>query len=152
MVKDPVAAAHARKNCIEEKVFALSANVTRPVLTLDWSNLTAQHPELAEFSVARTHGYYETFYPILNDAGLTMGESTCSAMIVKNEQAPAVFQVSTLMQLAMERCATARCAIRLMGRMAELYGFQPEESAMGGSGEALTIGDGDEVLTFRIAS
>ena len=63
----------------------------------------------------------------------------------KQEEVPGKLQVAQLMQLAMERCADARCAIKFMGRLSEIYGFTSEEASMGGASEALTIGDGKEV-------
>ncbi|CAD7923202.1 unnamed protein product [Amoebophrya sp. A25] len=120
-----------------------------PVKVLDWEDLFEKHPELREFKVSKTFGYYEEFYPLLNDAGLTMGESTCTAMILHNKS-PGLLQIADLMQLAMERCGTARCAIKLMGRLSELYGFAPEETGMDGSSEAVTVGDGKEAWVFHI--
>jgi hypothetical protein len=32
-----------------------------------------------------TYGYYEQQYPLMNDAGLAFGESTCSARILQNQ-------------------------------------------------------------------
>ena len=34
----------------------------------------------------KTYGYYEQLYPLLNEAGLTMGESTCTSQIYINKK------------------------------------------------------------------
>ena len=102
----------------------------------------------------------------MNDAGLTMGESTCAARIAANApvvttdpstnkttSTPAANQVhvSDLTQVAFARCSTARCAINVMGAVAEKHGFSGDEGADGGSaGEALTIGDGKEAWVFNV--
>ena len=55
-----------------------------------------------------------------------------------------------------ERCDTARCAIQLMGDLAEKYGFYgPEwavhdENAEDESGEALTVSDKNEAWMFHV--
>lgn len=54
-----------------------------------------------------------------------MGESTCAANLVawSPPLGDALFDVQALSRLALERCATARCAIKLMGETAEQYGY-----------------------------
>ena len=41
----------------------------------------------------------------------------------------------------MERCATAVCAIKTMGELAEKYGFFGEEAGVSAAGESLNIVD-----------
>jgi dipeptidase len=54
-----------------------------------------------------------------------MGESTCAANLVSwpRPVGYALFDVAALTRLAMERCATARCAIKTMGAAAEEHGY-----------------------------
>eukprot|EP00392_Amoebophrya_sp_AT5.2_P008521 g8549.t1 len=151
-LQDPILATREKRDRIKRHVRNISSELSEPLLHLDWKQLFEQHPELQQFAnpgLEKTFGYYEAYYPLLNDAGLTMGESTCSGFIVKNAK-KANLQVNVLMQLAMERCATARCAVRLMGRLGELYGFLSEDPGMDGSSEAVTVGDGEEAWVFHI--
>merc|ERR1740121_3370499 len=73
-----------------------------------------------------TFGYYEGAEPLLNTEGLGFGESSVSAMLVNRfpddatdtRDAPIGMLDTTTMMLPLERCATARCAVELMGRLA----------------------------------
>ena len=62
----------------------------------------------------------------------------------------AAMHMETLTEIALERCATARCAVKLMGELGVQYGFYgpeyngPIEVAMSEAGEALTVSDPDE--------
>lgn len=113
------------------------------------------HPEsdpigfIAE--VEHTFGLWENFYPLMNERGLAFGESTTEgkpmlANAVRTQVDPknpaengtAVFTISPLMSIAMERCESARCAINIMGTMAQSGGFAGEEYA---TAEAVTIVD-----------
>ena len=110
--------------------------------------------------VRHTYSYVDGSYPIANEHGLQMGESTCSARLVAYGRplGDALWDVSTLMRVAMERCRTARCAIALMGKLAEEGGYygsnDPPESGSGlfeESGEAVTLIDADgEAWVFHI--
>ena len=110
--------------------------------------------------VRHTYSYIDGSYPIANEHGLQMGESTCSARLVAYGRplGDALWDVSTLMRVAMERCRTARCAIELMGKLAEEGGYyganDPPESGSGlfeESGEAVTLIDADgEAWVFHI--
>lgn len=111
--------------------------------------------------VESTFGYYEAAEPLINDQGLGFGESSCGAMLVnKFPDATAdtrdvpvgMLDTVTMMQLPLERCATARCAVELMGKLAEEFGFvptpgEPNKGNMHGriawddGGEAYTIAD-----------
>lgn len=51
--------------------------------------------------------------------------------------------IEELQRVALQRCTTAREAIRLMGDLIKQYGY-------GDSGECLTIADPDEVWHFEV--
>lgn len=94
-----------------------------------------------------TYGVWESSYSLINEKGLSFGESSCSSKIPaagldmpdkEGKLGTAYFCIAALMQLGLERCADAVCAIKTMGALAEKYGFFGE-SYMGG--EALTITD-----------
>ena len=89
-----------------------------------------------------TYTYFHVGYPFMNEHQLMIGESTwggrdetfCDAGWMVIEQ---------LQVLALQRTKTAREAIKLMGELAEKYGY-------GDSGEALAIADPEEVWLFEI--
>ncbi len=106
----------------------------------------------------RTFGVFEASYALMNEHGLTLGESSCSSKIPAagvdmadpstGKLGKAYFSIAALMQLGLERCETARCAIATMGGLSEQYGFYGE-SFMGA--EALSIADtSGEAWIFHI--
>jgi dipeptidase len=67
----------------------------------------------------------------------------------------AAFNVRSLMEVALERCDSARCAIDLMGSLAEKHGFycvEGEATTHADCSEALTIGDPKEAWVFHITA
>jgi len=106
---------------------------------------------------SHTYAIWESTYSLVNEKGLGMGESTCSANLVGTAteepgDGGALFTVGNLMGVALERCETARCAIALMGDLAERYGFFGEDPGRGGAGEAVTIVDqAGEAWVFHIS-
>ncbi len=54
-----------------------------------------------------------------------------------------MFMIEELQRIALERCSTAREAIKLMGELIKKYGY-------GDSGECLTIADPKEVWIFEV--
>ena len=92
--------------------------------------------------VRHTFRYLDTAYPCLNEKQLAMGETTISGRdTLQNKKG--LFLIEELERIALERCSTARDAIRLMGQLVKTYGY-------GDSGECLTIADKDEVWIFEI--
>ncbi len=92
--------------------------------------------------VESTYSYFNSGYPFLNEKQLAMGEATISGRRdLESEQG--LFLVEELQAVAMERCVTAREAVKLMGELAERYGY-------GDSGECLTVADPKEVWHFEI--
>eukprot|EP00929_Paragymnodinium_shiwhaense_P074970 TRINITY_DN3833_c0_g1_i1.p1 TRINITY_DN3833_c0_g1~~TRINITY_DN3833_c0_g1_i1.p1 ORF type:complete len:696 (+),score=161.97 TRINITY_DN3833_c0_g1_i1:65-2152(+) len=111
--------------------------------------------------VEHTYGYYESACPLMNDQGLGIAESSCAAFLLNkaptdktdNRSVPvAILDAAALMQLVLERCATARCGAELMGQLCETYGYLPffgeptpgrilGRSAFDDAGEAYTLVD-----------
>lgn len=92
--------------------------------------------------VSHTYRYLDTAYPCLNERQLAMGETTISGRdTLRNEKG--MFKIEELQRIALERCQTAREAIRLIGELVKQYGY-------GDSGECLTIADKSEVWIFEI--
>lgn len=89
-----------------------------------------------------TYQYLNTAYPCLNEKQLGIGETTISgrrALVNKN----GMFMIEELQKIVLQRCVTAREAIRLMGELIEKYGY-------GDWGECLTIADPKEVWHFEV--
>ncbi|CAD7928552.1 unnamed protein product [Amoebophrya sp. A120] len=119
------------------------------------------HPPITHIpEVPHTNGYWEGVLPLINDKGLSMGESSCAARLMNYpaDQAKgpgtgvaAYLDLTSLMQIAMERCATAMCAVKTMGEMAEKYGFYPMPNEWTPGKEAdgrVTIDDAGEAITI----
>jgi dipeptidase len=92
--------------------------------------------------VPETYRFLNTAYPALNEHGLAIGETTIGGRreLVNNEGA---FMIEELERIALERCKTAREAIKLIGELVKQYGY-------GDFGECITIADGKEVWHFEI--
>ena len=89
-----------------------------------------------------TFRFLDTAYPCMNEKQLAMGETTISGRdTLQNKRG--MFMIEELARIALERCSTAREAIRLMGDLVKQYGY-------GDSGECLTIADKQEVWIFEI--
>ena len=89
-----------------------------------------------------TYAYLNTGYPCLNEKQLAIGETTFSGPdTLKNPDG--MFMVEELARIALERCDNARDAVKLMGSLAEEYGY-------GDGGECLTVADKNEVWCFEI--
>jgi len=92
--------------------------------------------------VPETYRFMNTAYPCLNEYGLAIGETTIGGRreLVNNE---GMFMIEELERIALERCKTAREAIKLIGELVKQYGY-------GDFGECITIADGKEVWHFEI--
>ncbi|MGZ5425038.1 MAG: dipeptidase, partial [Candidatus Aminicenantales bacterium] len=92
--------------------------------------------------VPETYRFLNTAYPALNEQGLAIGETTIGGRreLINNE---GMFMIEELERLALERCKTAREAIKLIGDLVKQYGY-------GDYGECITIADGKEVWHFEI--
>ncbi len=91
---------------------------------------------------AETYSYLNVCYPALNQKSLAIGETTISGRRdLMNDDG--LFVIEELQAVALERCTTARQAIKLMGDLATTYGY-------GDGGECLTLADKNEVWHFEI--
>lgn len=89
-----------------------------------------------------TYQFLNTAYPCLNEKQLGIGETTISGrkeLVNKN----GFFMIEELAKIALQRCTTAREAIRLMGDLVKKYGY-------GDWGECLTVADPKEVWHFEV--
>lgn len=91
---------------------------------------------------AHTFAYLNTSYPCMNEHQLAMGETTFGGpdtLVNKN----GMFLIEELQRVALQRCTTARDAIRLIGALIANYGY-------GDGGECITIADPNEVWQMEI--
>ena len=89
-----------------------------------------------------TYTYFHAGYPFMNEHQLLIGEHTWVGRD-ENECQAGWMVIEQLQILALQRTKTAREAVKLMGEMAEKYGY-------GDSGESLTVIDKNEGWVFEI--
>ena len=96
--------------------------------------------------VPHTYGYMHGDFGYMNDLQVAIGESTIGCQRkMENPTAAAKFDITMLTLIAMERAATARDAIRIMGEFGEKYGYGSTDT-----GEMLAVADPKEVWVFEI--
>ncbi|MCK7481330.1 MAG: C69 family dipeptidase [Candidatus Moduliflexus flocculans] len=95
--------------------------------------------------VAHTYGYHHAVFGYMNDQQLAIAESTIGNVRKLDNPTPTpATNITMLTLLAMERCRTAREAIRLMGALAEEYGYGYNDG-----GEMLAVSDPSGDLGLR---
>lgn len=88
--------------------------------------------------VPHTYAYFDTNYGIMNEHQLSIGECTDKAKVHPEPEAgKRIFYSAELSRVALERCKTAREAVKLMGELIEKYGYF-------GTGETLVVADPEE--------
>ncbi len=92
--------------------------------------------------VEKTYAFLDTAYPCMNEHQLAIGESTFGGRRELRSK-KGIFLIEELERVALERCRTAREAVRLIGRLAERYGYVD-------AGEAITLADPREVWHMEI--
>ena len=89
-----------------------------------------------------TYAYLNTAYPCMNEKQVAMGETTFSGPdTLRNGSS--MFLIEELQRIALQRCDNARDAIRMMGTLAERYGYAD-------GGECITVIDKKEAWFFEI--
>ena len=129
-----------RENKPDKKNIIYSGRM-RTKYPLDQRNLKVlgEIPETAE-----SFAFLDTAYPCVNEHQLSIGETT---IITRNElrnQDKGLFHIEEIERLMLERCRTAREAIRLADELTKRYGY------IDYFGECLTIADPKEVWHFEI--
>ena len=101
------------------------------------------HPPIGEIpQVSYTNGFINTAYPCMNDKQLAVGESTFGGRhSLKSDVG--LIDCQQLVQLLLERCETAREAIKLAGELTGKHGWIDE-------GECLSFTDPNEAWHFEI--
>ena len=90
--------------------------------------------------VAHTYAYIDSDYAVMNEYGLMLGECTDNSAhleYLEPKEGRGIFYAAELGRVALERCRTAREAIRLMGDLIDRYGLW-------GTGETLLVADREE--------
>jgi dipeptidase len=117
-----------------------------PSQGLKWDLIKKDFTGLELPEVPHTYGYHHAVFGYMNDQQLAIGESTVGNQRKMSNPTPSgVMDITMLTLLAMERARTAREAIKLMGGLAEQYGYGFHDS-----GEMLAVADPKEVWVFEI--
>jgi dipeptidase len=100
--------------------------------------------------VDETYRYFQSAYPQMNEFQLTIAESTTSMRSELKLDEKTCRQIMTVEQaqaLALQRCKTARQALKVITALMEKYGFLP--SCVGES-EALVLADPQEAWVLEL--
>jgi len=92
--------------------------------------------------VEKTYAFLNTAYPCMNEKQLAIGETTIGGRReLRNTEG--MFYIEEIQRMTLERCTTAREAIKLAGELVKKYGYCD-------SGECLTFADPKEVWHFEV--
>jgi dipeptidase len=109
--------------------------------------------------VRETYALIETGagYALLNEKMVAIGESTCIARFASlpvSDGGKALLDVSELSKIALERSATAKAVVQMIGGLAEEFGYYGAEwdkpSRFDEAGEALMVSDKEESWVFHV--
>ena len=129
------------------KIYHISQYKTWPPSEgLKWDLVKKDLAGLEIPQVPHTYAYHHGSFGYMNDRQVAIGESTIGCQRKMQNPTPAAkFDLTMLTLLAMERGATAREAIRVMGSLAEKHGYGFHDD-----GEMLAVADPNEVWIFEI--
>lgn len=102
--------------------------------------------------VEKTYAYFHTGYPQMNEHQLAIGESTLSQrddLKVEFGEGKQIMTIEQAELFTLQRCKTAREAIKLITSLVEKYGFLP---SCGPESEALCIADPNEAWVLEVFS
>jgi dipeptidase len=102
--------------------------------------------------VESTYKYFHTGYPHMNEHQLAIAESTLSQreeLKVDIHSGKQIMTIEQAMLFALQRCRTAREAIKLITSLVEKYGFLP---SCGPESEALCVADPNEAWILEVFS
>jgi dipeptidase len=113
------------------KIYSGKMHTEGPADVRGWVQ-TGEIPQVEE-----TYQFVNAAYPFMNEAGLAIGETTIGGRRELYNQ-EGMFMIEEIERIILERCKTAREAIKLAGQLIKDYGY-------GDSGECITIADAKEV-------
>jgi dipeptidase len=117
-----------------------------PAEGLKWDLYLKDFTGLEIPQILHTYAFHHGVFGYMNEHQLAIGESTIGNVRKIHNPTPAPkMDITMLTLLAMGRCRTAREAIRLMGGLAEKYGYGFLDG-----GEMLAVADPNEVWVFEI--
>jgi len=99
-----------------------------------------------------TYTYFHSAYSHMNEFQLSIGESTMSQrkeLQVSRETGKQIMTIEQAQIFALQRCKTAREAIKLITSLVDKYGFLP---SCGPESEALCIADPNEVWILEVVA
>ena len=102
--------------------------------------------------VEKTYTYFHSGYSHMNEFQLAIGESTMSQkkeLCVSRENGKQIMTIEQAQAFALQRCKTAREAIKLITFLVDKYGFLP---SCGPNSEALCIADPNEAWVLEVFS
>jgi dipeptidase len=129
------------------KIYHISQYKTWPLQEgLKWDLYLNDYTKVDIPQVPHTYAYHHGMFGYMNENQVAISESTigCQRNMRNPTPAPA-FDLTMLTLVAMERAKTAREAIKVMGSLAEQYGY-----GFNDDGEMLAVSDPDEVWVFEI--
>ncbi len=117
-----------------------------PEQGLKWDTYLKNDTGVEIPQVPHTYAYIHGMFGYMNDQQLAIAESTIGTQDkMENTTPSATFDITMLTLLAMERCKTAREAIKTMGQLVEKYGYGHSDT-----GEMLAVADPKEVWIFEV--
>jgi dipeptidase len=117
-----------------------------PSQGLKWDRVKDDLAGLEIPQVPHTYSYLLGAFGYMNDQQVAIGESTIGCREkMENKTTTPKMDITQLTLLAMERGKTAREAIRVMGDMAEKYGYGHTDE-----GEMLAVSDPNEIWIFEV--
>lgn len=117
-----------------------------PEQGLKWDLYKQDFTGLEIPEIPHTYAYIHGMFGYINENQVAIGESTIGThRKLVNNTPSAKFDITMLTLIAMERARTAREAIKIMGSLAEKYGYGYNDD-----GEMLCVHDPNEVWVFEI--
>ena len=129
------------------RIYHVSQYITWPPAEgLKWERIKQDYIGLDIPQPEHSYAYIHGMFGYMNENQVAIGESTIGApRKLVNATPSAKIDLTTLTQLGMERAKTARDCIRIMGSLAEEYGYGFHDD-----GEMLAISDPNEIWVFEI--
>ncbi len=129
------------------KIYHINQYKTWPLEEgLKWDLYKRDYTKVDIPQVPHTYAFHHGMFGYMNENQVAISESTIGCQRkMRNPTPTPAFDITMLTLMAMERSRTAREAIKIMGSLAEEYGY-----GFNDSGEMLAVSDPNEVWIFEI--